>query len=129
MTGRRVLFGVLFAATMAGSLALMALALSPGGFGIVDYCAAGAVRGDVAVDGGRILERHDRISDHALCAGSDRGGDPDSGRHPRGRGGHGIDRDPGVHPQRTAGADDPQSRADAGGLARPELATAFISTF
>ena len=37
MTGRRVLFAVLFAATMAGSLALMALALSPGGFGIVDF--------------------------------------------------------------------------------------------
>ena len=34
--GRRVLFAVLFAATMAGSLALAALALSPGGFGVVD---------------------------------------------------------------------------------------------
>jgi membrane glycosyltransferase len=34
--GRRVLFAVLFAATMAGSLALAALALAPGGFGIVD---------------------------------------------------------------------------------------------
>src|ERR1700687_2036167 len=34
--GRRVLFGTLFAATMAGSLALAALALSPGGFGIPD---------------------------------------------------------------------------------------------
>jgi membrane glycosyltransferase len=37
MTGRRVLFGVLVAATMAGSLALMAIALSPGGFGFVDF--------------------------------------------------------------------------------------------
>ena len=37
MTGRRVLFGVLFATTMAGSLALMAIALSPGGLGIVDF--------------------------------------------------------------------------------------------
>ena len=36
MTGRRVLFCVLFAATMAGSLVLAALALSPGGFGIID---------------------------------------------------------------------------------------------
>ena len=36
MTGRRVLFVVLFAATMAGSLALAALALSPGGFSVVD---------------------------------------------------------------------------------------------
>ncbi len=36
LTGRRVLIGVLFAATMAGSLALMAAALSPGGFDIVD---------------------------------------------------------------------------------------------
>src|SRR5664279_5683042 len=36
MTGRRVLFAVLFAATMAGMLALMAAALSPGGLGIVD---------------------------------------------------------------------------------------------
>jgi membrane glycosyltransferase len=34
--GRRVLFVVLFAATMAGSLALAALALAPGGFGILD---------------------------------------------------------------------------------------------
>lgn len=34
--GRRVLFAVLFAAAMAGSLALAALALAPGGFGIVD---------------------------------------------------------------------------------------------
>ncbi len=36
LTGRRVLIGVLFAATIAGSLALMAAALSPGGFDIVD---------------------------------------------------------------------------------------------
>ena len=34
--GRRVLFAVLFAATMAGSLALAALALAPGGFGMID---------------------------------------------------------------------------------------------
>jgi membrane glycosyltransferase len=34
--GRRVLFAVLFAATMAGSLALATLALAPGGFGILD---------------------------------------------------------------------------------------------
>jgi membrane glycosyltransferase len=34
--GRRVLFAVLFAATMAGSLALAVLALAPGGFGIID---------------------------------------------------------------------------------------------
>jgi membrane glycosyltransferase len=34
--GRRGLFVVLFAATMAGSLALAALALSPGGFGMID---------------------------------------------------------------------------------------------
>jgi membrane glycosyltransferase len=37
MTGRRLLFGVLFAATMAGSLGLMALALSAGGFGVIDF--------------------------------------------------------------------------------------------
>jgi membrane glycosyltransferase len=36
ITGRRVLFAVLFAATTAGSLALAALALSPGGIGIAD---------------------------------------------------------------------------------------------
>ena len=36
MTGRRVLFCVLFAVTMAGSLALAALALSPGGLGVID---------------------------------------------------------------------------------------------
>ena len=36
ISGRRVLFAVLFAATMAGSLSLAALALAPGGFGIVD---------------------------------------------------------------------------------------------
>jgi membrane glycosyltransferase len=34
--GRRVLFVALFAVTMAGSLALAAFALSPGGFGIID---------------------------------------------------------------------------------------------
>jgi membrane glycosyltransferase len=34
--GRRVLFAVLFAATMAASLALATLALSPGGFGVID---------------------------------------------------------------------------------------------
>jgi membrane glycosyltransferase len=34
--GRRVLLAVLFAATMAGSLALAALALAPGGFSIID---------------------------------------------------------------------------------------------
>jgi membrane glycosyltransferase len=34
--GRRMLFAVLFAATMAGSLALAALALAPGGFGLID---------------------------------------------------------------------------------------------
>jgi membrane glycosyltransferase len=37
MTGRRLLFAVLFAATMAASLWLMALALSAGGFGFVDF--------------------------------------------------------------------------------------------
>ena len=37
--GRRVLFVVLFAATMAGSLALAALALSPGGLSVVDIAA------------------------------------------------------------------------------------------
>ncbi len=37
MTARRLLFAVLFAATMAGSLWLMALALSAGGFGFVDF--------------------------------------------------------------------------------------------
>jgi membrane glycosyltransferase len=37
MTARRLLFAVLFAATMAGSLGLMALALSAGGFGFFDF--------------------------------------------------------------------------------------------
>ncbi len=37
MTGRRVLFAALFIATMAAVLGLMALALSAGGFGIVDF--------------------------------------------------------------------------------------------
>src|SRR5471030_533816 len=36
ISGRRMLFVVLFAVTMAGSLALAALALSPGGFGVLD---------------------------------------------------------------------------------------------
>ena len=36
MTGRRALFAVLFVATMAGSLALAALALSPGGLSLID---------------------------------------------------------------------------------------------
>ena len=34
--GRRALFAVLFATTMAGSLALAAFALAPGGFGLID---------------------------------------------------------------------------------------------
>jgi membrane glycosyltransferase len=37
MTGRRLLFGALFAITMAGSLGLLALALSAGGFGFTDF--------------------------------------------------------------------------------------------
>jgi membrane glycosyltransferase len=41
LIGRRVLFVVLFAATMAGSLALAALALSPGGFSITDIILLG----------------------------------------------------------------------------------------
>jgi len=36
VTGRRVLFAVLGTLTMAGSLALAALALSPGGLGLLD---------------------------------------------------------------------------------------------
>ena len=36
ISGRRVLFAVLFATTMAGSLALATLALAPGGFGVID---------------------------------------------------------------------------------------------
>ena len=36
MFGRRLLFAVLFAATMAGSLALAALALAPGGLDLID---------------------------------------------------------------------------------------------
>jgi membrane glycosyltransferase len=36
MFGRRLLFAVLFTATMAGSLALAALALAPGGLGLID---------------------------------------------------------------------------------------------
>src|SRR5664279_4659859 len=37
MTGRRALYAALFAATGAGLLALAAVALSPGGFSIVDF--------------------------------------------------------------------------------------------
>ena len=37
MSGRRAVFAVLFTATMAGSLALAALALAPGGFSAVDW--------------------------------------------------------------------------------------------
>ena len=37
MTGRRVLFAVLSVATFVGMVALMAMALSPGGLGIVDF--------------------------------------------------------------------------------------------
>src|SRR5512136_440069 len=36
ITGRRVLFAILFMLSMAGSLALAALALSPGGFSATD---------------------------------------------------------------------------------------------
>ena len=39
--GRRLLFAVLFAATMAGSLALAALALAPGGIGVTDAILLG----------------------------------------------------------------------------------------
>jgi membrane glycosyltransferase len=37
ITGRRVLFAVLFVATCAATLTLLALALSPGGFGFLDF--------------------------------------------------------------------------------------------
>jgi len=41
MTVRRVLFGALVAATMAASLALAAMALSPGGIGLIDILLLG----------------------------------------------------------------------------------------
>jgi len=47
MTGRRVLFAVLFAGTMMGSLALAAFALSPGGLDAADIVVSmreGAIR-------------------------------------------------------------------------------------
>ena len=77
MFGRRVLFAGLFAATMAGSLALAALALSPGGIGLIDVTllALFAMTLPWMVVG--ILERRDRLSDHALFRRSDRGGDAD----------------------------------------------------
>ena len=39
MFARRAIFAVLFLVTMAGSLWLAALALTPGGFGILDLAA------------------------------------------------------------------------------------------
>ena len=39
MFARRATFAALFAVTMAGSLWLAALALAPGGFGIIDLAA------------------------------------------------------------------------------------------
>ena len=66
ITGRRVLFAVLFAATMAGSLALAAWALSPGGIGVIDLVLLALFAMHAAVDGGGILERNNRIFDYAF---------------------------------------------------------------
>ena len=83
--GRRVLFAVLFAATMAGSLALAALALAPGGFGLIDITllALFAVTLPWMVAGfwnaviGFLIMR--------FSADPDRGGHAGGGAHPRRR--------------------------------------------
>ena len=98
----------------------MALALSPGGFGIVDVVilVLFAVTLPWMVVGfwnatiGFLIMRFAR---------PDRSRDPGRGRHSRQRADDGIDRDPAVHPQRGAGAHGAQSRADAG---RPRAARA-----
>jgi membrane glycosyltransferase len=64
MTGRRMLFCVLFALTMAGSLMLAALALSPGGIGAIDIVLL--VFFAMTLPWMVVLERDDRISDHAF---------------------------------------------------------------
>ena len=128
MTGRRVLFAVLFAVTMAGSLALAALALSPGGFGIIDivllvlfaitlpWMVAGFWN---AVIGFLIMRfSADPIAAVMPITARIRGDEPVDG----------FDRDPAVHPQRIARAHDPQPRADAGGpRCCPAAASASIS--
>ena len=97
--GRRVLFAVLFAATMAGSLALAALALAPGGFGLIDVTllALFAVTLPWMVAGfwnaviGFLIMRFSADPTAAVM--------PTGGGHPRRRAGDGVDRDPVVHPQ------------------------------
>ena len=64
-----------------------------------------------ALVGGRILECHHRIFDHALLPRPGRGREPAGGKHPRRRAGDRVDGDPDVHPQREPGAGDPQPAA------------------
>ena len=116
MFGRRVLFAVLFAATMAGSLALAALALTPGGLGLIDVTllALFAVTLPWMVAGfwnaviGFLIMRFSADPTAAVM--------PMAARYPRRRTDDGVDRDPVVHPQRIAGAGDPQLEPMLAGL-------------
>ena len=75
--------------------------------------AAGpAVHGDAAVDGDRLLERHHRLHHHALRARSGGGGDAIGRARVRARADRVVDRDPGLHPQRAAGARHPPHCTD-----------------
>ena len=99
MFGRRLLFAVLFAATMAGSLALAALALTPGGLDLIDVTllALFAMTLPWMVAGfwnaviGFLIMRFSADPTAAVHA--------DGGGNPRRRTGDGVNRDPVVHPQ------------------------------
>ena len=120
MTARRLLFAVLFAATTAGSLGLMALALSAGGFGFVDFVllalfaltlpwmVAGFWK---AIIGFIIMRVADPVAAVLPVAAAIRG-------HEAVTASTAISV---VHPQRAAGSDDPQSRTDAGRARRRRL--------
>ena len=121
----RSYFSPLVALSMAGLIWLAVVALSPGGFGVVDLAAGRAVRGDAAVVRDRLLERDHRPPDHALRARSGRGGHAGGRARARRRADHRLDRDRRVHPQRDPRAGAPASDAADGGDRRARRGAAL----
>ena len=80
MAGRRVLFAALMAVTMAGIYCACGAGAVACRFQHNRHHADRVVRDHVALDGGWVLERHNRILDFAFFIGFDRGCDADRRR-------------------------------------------------
>ena len=74
MFARRAIFAVLFLVTMAGSLWLAAVALTPGGFGILDLAALVLFAVTLPWMVAGFCECRDRLHHHALFRRSGGGG-------------------------------------------------------